>query len=170
MRLALVAMVSLMPVSAALAQGRGPAAQAPGLDVPITATAVTGEVINATLTIQRFVQQDGAIEALGKLTGTITDAAGTVRNFVTQVRVPVLLDSTTATCEILHLELGPLDLNLLGLVVHLDQVVLDIAAQPGPGNLLGNLLCSIAGLLDGGLGNVLGQLTGLLNQLLGLLG
>jgi hypothetical protein len=44
----------------------------------------------------------------------------------------------------------------------------DISAQPGPGNLLGNLLCGIAGLLDGGAGaNAIARL---LNQLLGLLG
>jgi hypothetical protein len=75
------------------------------------------------------------------------------------------------SCGILHLELGPLDLDLLGLVVHLDQVVLDITAEPGPGNLLGNLLCSIAGLLDGGspLEQILNQLVGLLNQLIGAL-
>lgn len=52
------------------------------------------------------------------------------------------------TCAILHRELGPLDLNLLGLIVHLNKVVLDITAQPGPGNLLGNLLCAIANLLN----------------------
>jgi hypothetical protein len=52
-------------------------------------------------------------------------------------------------CPILHLELGPLDLDLLGLEVHLDRVVLDIRAQPGPGNLLGNLLCAVVALLDG---------------------
>jgi hypothetical protein len=63
------------------------------------------------------------------------------------------------TCPILHLELGPLDLNLLGLRIQLNQVVLDITAIPGPGNLLGNLLCAIAGLLDGvDLGSVLGNL------------
>jgi hypothetical protein len=62
-------------------------------------------------------------------------------------------------CPILHLELGPLDLNLLGLRVQLNRVVLDITAIPGPGNLLGNLLCAIAGLLDGfDLGGVLGGL------------
>ena len=62
-------------------------------------------------------------------------------------------------CPILHLELGPLDLNLLGLRVQLNQVVLDITAIPGPGNLLGNLLCAIAGLLDGvDLGGILGNL------------
>lgn len=64
-----------------------------------------------------------------------------------------------AVCPILHLELGPLDLNLLGLRVQLNQVVLDVDAIPGPGNLLGNLLCAIAGLLDGvDLGGVLGNL------------
>jgi hypothetical protein len=63
------------------------------------------------------------------------------------------------SCPILHLDLGPLDLNLLGLTVHLNEVVLDITAVPGPGNLLGNLLCAIAGLLDGvDLGGVLGGL------------
>lgn len=63
------------------------------------------------------------------------------------------------TCPILHLDLGPLNLNLLGLTVHLDEVVLDIVAVPGPGNLLGNLLCAIAGLLDGvDLGGILGNL------------
>src|SRR5687768_2568855 len=62
-------------------------------------------------------------------------------------------------CPILHLELGPLDLNLLGLRVQLNQVVLDVTAEPGPGNLLGNLLCAVAGLLDGvDLANVLGGL------------
>ena len=49
----------------------------------------------------------------------------------------------------LNLVLGPLDLNLLGLEVHLDKVVLDIIAVTGAGNLLGNLLCAVAGLLDG---------------------
>jgi hypothetical protein len=34
----------------------------------------------------------------------------------------------------------PLDLNLLGLAIHLDRILLDITAQSGPGNLLGNLL------------------------------
>lgn len=62
-------------------------------------------------------------------------------------------------CPILHLELGPLDLDLLGLRVQLNQVVLDVTAVPGPGNLLGNLLCAVAGLLDGvDLGGVLGNL------------
>ena len=72
------------------------------------------------------------------------------------------------SCDILHLELGPLDLDLLGLVVHLDQVVLDISAVPGAGNLLGNLLCAVTNLLNG-TGTLL-QIANLLNQILELLG
>jgi hypothetical protein len=63
--------------------------------------------------------------------------------------------------------LGPLDLDLLGLQVHLDRIVLNIVAQSGAGNLLGNLLCAVTGLLDGGpLAGLLGQLNTLLNQIL----
>jgi hypothetical protein len=72
-------------------------------------------------------------------------------------------------CGVLHLELGPLNLNLLGLEVILDDcdggpVVVDINAERGPGNLLGNLLC---GLLRGGrldLGATLEQILGLLSR------
>jgi len=54
-----------------------------------------------------------------------------------------------ASCQVLSLSLGPIDLSLLGLVVELDNcangpVTVDITADPG-GGLLGNLLCSLAG-------------------------
>lgn len=79
--------------------------------------------------------------------------------------------SAAATCSILHLVLGPLDLNLLGLKVHLNRVVLDITAQSGPGNLLGNLLCAVAHLLDGTSPTLtdLLRLSTLLNRIIGIL-
>jgi hypothetical protein len=54
-----------------------------------------------------------------------------------------------ARCDVLNLALGPLDLNLLGLRVELDDcangpVTVDLTATPG-GGLLGDLLCSLAG-------------------------
>jgi len=52
--------------------------------------------------------------------------------------------SQTAVCPILDLVLGPLDLNLLGLMVHLNQVHLTITAVRG-GGILGDLLCGLAG-------------------------
>jgi hypothetical protein len=80
-------------------------------------------------------------------------------------------DSSRASCTILHLVLGPLNLNLLGLKVHLNTVVLDITAQSGSGNLLGNLLCAVAHLLDNTSPtlNDLNQLSSLLNRIIGIL-
>jgi len=49
-------------------------------------------------------------------------------------------------------------------VVHLDRVVLDISAQPGGGNLLGNQLCAVTNLLNGN--GPLTAITNLLNQIL----
>jgi hypothetical protein len=72
------------------------------------------------------------------------------------------------SCQILRLSIGTIDLNLLGLVVHLNPVLLIITAVPGAGNLLGNLLCAIVNLLNGG--GPLAQIIILLNQLLALLG
>ena len=74
-----------------------------------------------------------------------------------------------ADCDILNLVLGPVDLNLLGLDVELDDceggpVTLDITAVPGEGNLLGNLLCALAGLLDKNNPNT-NQIARLLNQI-----
>jgi hypothetical protein len=94
------------------------------------------------------------------ISGRFTDAAGNVTNFSAP-----LLDAS-GSCQILHLEIGPVDLNLLGLMVHLDRVVLDITAQSGSGNLLGNLLCAVARLLDQNpLDAILADLTDLLNQI-----
>jgi hypothetical protein len=74
--------------------------------------------------------------------------------------------SSQLVCRILTLTLGPLDLNLLGLRVQLNQINLRITAIPG-GGLLGDLLCGIANLLNppAVLGN---DLAAVLNSLLAL--
>jgi len=131
-----------------------------------TGQADANGAFTGVFTLTRFVVQNGQVAAVGTLTGTVTNAAGvTIGAIVRTLTVPLI--SITGTCDILHLELGPLDLNLLGLVVHLDKIVLDIDAQSGPGNLLGNLLCAVAHLLDGG--GPLTVLVNLLNQILGIL-
>jgi hypothetical protein len=81
------------------------------------------------------------------------------------------ISTQQAVCDVLNLDLGPLHLDLLGLVIDLNDLHLDIVAQPGSGNLLGNLLCAIVGLFDGAPSAGLAtQLSALLNSLLGLLG
>ena len=137
------------------------AASAP-VTIPIVGTVLQGGTFNGTLTLTSFGVQNGQVVANGTLSGVLTNAAGTATSVLSTVTMPVSV--AQATCQILHLDLGPLSLNLLGLQVDLSQVVLDITAQPGPGNLLGNLLCSVAGLLDspGGLSRLLNQILGIL--------
>ena len=155
--------MALAPLSSASAQ-----VSTSSVTAPVTGTVAGGGTFSGVYTITSFANQAGNLVANGTLTGTLTDALGNVIGTVTNVPVTIPVTSASGTCQILHLTLGPLDLNLLGLMVHLNQVVLDITAQSGPGNLLGNLLCGVAHLLDQGL--PLGSLSNLLNQILHSLG
>jgi hypothetical protein len=83
---------------------------------------------------------------LGALTSGLTNILNGVLGSVTSSSAVA-----GASCNILNLALGPVDLTLLGLNVHLDNcsngpVTVDITAQPGA--LLGDLLCNLANLLN----------------------
>jgi len=178
----LAAVLALLPMTAGVAQAQGTSGRPTPLAVTIAPTQTAAGTVAGTLSIQRFARQNGAAVAIGTFAGTVTDAAGQATAVLQPVVVPVITSTattaaaaptaaaTTATCDILHLVLGPLDLNLLGLRVQLNQVVLDITAIPGAGNLLGNLLCAVAGLLDGTGVPSVAQLVTLLNNLLAALG
>jgi len=76
------------------------------------------------------------------------------------------------SCPILNVDLEQgLHLNLLGLAVDTSPICLDVTAQRGPGNLLGNLLCSVSHLLDNqnllGNANLIGQILNRLDNVLG---
>lgn len=132
------------------------------LTVPITQTIGGIGTFTGQLAVNRFAVVNGQLAVIGTLTGQIRDTLGNLLGTVaTTVTVPAAI---SGSCDILHLTLGPLDLDLLGLQVHLDRIVLDITAQSGPGNLLGNLLCAVANLLNGG--GPLQQIVAALNQLL----
>ena len=73
-------------------------------------------------------------------------------------------------CPILALDLGPINLPILGLVVRTNQIQLRIDAVQGNGNLLGNLLCAITGLLDqSALSGAINNLAAALNAILALI-
>jgi hypothetical protein len=101
-------------------------------------------------------------------TGAAADAEAAIEGAIGEEALRGPAVAAQQACDILNLVLGPLDLNLLGLRIQLNQVELDITAVPGAGNLLGNLLCAVAGLLDGP--GPLQQLVSFLNQLLAILG
>ena len=178
---ALTGSLVAIPPSLAHAQGGNPNTNR--LDVPITGVVQDVGTFAGTFKISKFAIQDGTLVALGQLNGTVTSSAGVaIRTIVTNIAMPVANASGGAAaggngscddaaaaqgCDILNLVLGPLHLDLLGLVIDLNQVILTITGTTGAGDLLGNLLCAITGLLDAGsLGQ---QLVNLLNQLIGIL-
>lgn len=131
---------------------------ASNVTVPVAGSG-SGATFSGTYQIQKFVVQQGQVYASGILTGTVTTATGVVTSVVQTVTLPVTVGQ--ASCQILHLDIGPISVNLLGLQINLSEIVLDITAQGGSGNLLGNLLCAVANAL-----NNPNQLVNLLNQIL----
>jgi hypothetical protein len=100
--------------------------------------------------------------AIARLNRQLDDAP-----IVSRASAPMRVANHQGTCQILDLILGPLHLDLLGLVVRLygrtrqDPVRVTITGEPGHG-LLGDLLCSLAG---GGNITSLAQLQSLLQAL-----
>jgi hypothetical protein len=160
------------------------------LIVPITGSVAGGGTFVGTLSLQEFAVRGDQVVAVGMISGAVsgnpkqrrTGLQGPVELPVTagqaaDARPPIRNQRGTGlwpggpmirpvqqeTCGVLHLETAGTTLNLLGLTVTLNPVVLDISGESG--GVLGNLVCQILAVLN----NVV-NLVGLLNQLLGLLG
>jgi hypothetical protein len=151
-----LAAVSCSDQTTAPDQSQAPSAQAPDfkkatLTGPIVQTVsgtISGDLTGTyqgVITLTQITQQGGQLFGTGTIVGTKTiDGVTTALNesFTAPLAIP------SGRCPILHLDLGPIHLDLLGLEVDLSRVVLDITAVAGAGNLLGNLLCALVGLLD----------------------
>jgi hypothetical protein len=156
--------------------------------VPLSGASTNGkQQFAGTYTIERFISKGGKLYSVGTVKGkagkkkvtkdnvrlpaTVANASGAAgAAHAAQVPLPLPPLPPGNACSILSLDLGPINLNLLGLVVRTNQIQLRIDAVQGPGNLLGNLLCGITGLLNTTqIANTpLGQLTQILNALLAL--
>lgn len=158
--LVLLSAFAIAPMGVAAAPKQPTALTEQITNAPVTdlAGTVLG-TLTGSISIDRFVARNGQLFAVADITGQVTNALGQVIGEIdlTDVLVPI---TATGTCDILTLDLGPLHVDLLGLVIDLSAIHLDIVAQAGAGNLLGNLLCAVAHLLDNG-----GPLQGLVNLL-----
>jgi hypothetical protein len=166
---AMASVFALMATFAAftpqLATAAPPHSSSP-LVIPVTGSGTAG-TLNGTFTLTGFALQNGQLVANGILAGTVTNGAGAANSLLQTVTAAVT-STATSSCTILHLVLGPINLNILGLQVTTNQIVLDISAIPGPGNLLGNLLCDIANLLNNPNATLIGLLNNLVTVLRGL--
>jgi hypothetical protein len=186
-RLFAAAIMALAGFASLPATAQTPSPSGAGITVPVTGK-IGNKPSSGTFTIKKFQQVGNTVKAVGLL--VLSDGKSSL---VSNASVPLDLAASgtgdaaakaaarsssisvgpqigvAATCDILHLTLGPLDLDLLGLQVHLDRVVLDITAESGSGNLLGNLLCAVVNLLNNPLQDLTNLITAL-NDLLTALG
>jgi hypothetical protein len=140
------------------------------LQLPVTSAAGT---FSGTFSINRFEVRNDAIVAVGVVRGAI---AGTGSVVAGEVAAPVTVGTASggaaasnaavaqpqATCQVLHLDIGAVNLNVQGIIVATQPISIDISGDSAAP--LGNLVCTIESTLN----NVVG-LVGLLNQLLGTL-
>jgi hypothetical protein len=154
---------------------KGGKRQEASLQLPITGTIAGGGTFAGTLSVLKFAVHDGQVAAIGMVRGTATSAAGIPLGtaLVGPITLPVQVGpgvttmtsaaapvAAQATCQVLHLDLGAVNLNVLGLVVTTQPITLDISGDTA--GVLGNLVCTVLDTLN----NVVG-LVALLNQLLG---
>lgn len=157
---ALAALVAVAALAfAATATSSAGTSQTTAQPTKIASTTTQVGSVQVRLQVNRFVKRGSRLYAVGTAISqfTPTDANAqtyptkTVRRaFTAPVRKLKRIESAKRICPVLDLTLGPLDLNLLGLMVHLDTVHLTITADSN-GGLLGSLLCSLAGRGGGGL-------------------
>jgi len=144
----------LVPASPVLDAGQVAPAALAAPDITITGVNLTNlQIVN------------GVLHAAGTVTGTLAGLpfSTTISNFTLGPG-----DPTAGTCSILHLDLNPIHLNLLGLHVDTSPICLDITASHT--GLLGNLLCGLTDSLPLGLSNLpglAGDLGGALQNILG---
>jgi hypothetical protein len=150
MTLALICALAAAPTAGAAQAKQAPMKQV----VAVSGATKSGKSFAGTYAIDRFKRaSSGKLVAVGTLRGKLAGQQVTRRNLTMPARLAKATSSAQLppipnACQVLNLVLGPINLNLLGLVIRTNQINLRIDAVPGAGNLLGNLLCAITGLLD----------------------
>jgi len=153
------------------------------LTVPLTGAIEGGGSFDGTLTLQRFAVRHGEPVAIGAISGSVRKDGRSRTVVHAFVELPVKIGDAAGfqlqrgrfyfdgptirfvqgTCGIVRVAIGGTDLDLLGLMTHLDPVMLQLNGDSG--GVLGNLVCQVLALVN----NVVG-LVGVLNAILGLLG
>jgi len=153
--------VAMVPPAAAHVAPAAHAHATAGVSLPVS---ITGVTLTNLLT-----------NTANKITGVAGTLTGTIagQTFSTPFQISPSATATHAGIPILDLHISPIHLSLLGLNVDTSNICVDISAQRGPGNLLGNLVGGIANLLNGGITapaagstaatGLLGALSGALN-------
>jgi predicted RecA/RadA family phage recombinase len=136
------------------------------IDAHLNAVTGEGQVLgNLLYNLANLANPDGPIGLL-----TLLNAIGSGNLGVTDLGGILSPSQPPAPEQLLQITLKPLNLDLLGLEVHTDPIIVTLSSQGGDGKLLGNLLTGIKTLvnLDGvgnALNNVLSTTVDLVNSI-----
>src|SRR5690349_7881394 len=109
-----------------------------------TAVTASAQTPQGRLTVRVNVDRFHATAAGTQASGTATATLTPIGQHPTTISKHVTLAAAkSGSCTVLTLNLEELNLNLLGLNVHLEKVVLNVTGQPH-GGVLGSLFCSLA--------------------------
>ncbi len=112
--------------------------------VPVSGTTASGGTFAGTMTVTGATVQNGRAVALGAVSGTLRDAAenriGTVN------AAPVAAPVSGDPCTLASFSLGPFDVSVLGIGVHVDPIAANVTLS----GLLGSLLCPLLSGVGGG--------------------
>ncbi|TYL40108.1 hypothetical protein CV102_00560 [Natronococcus pandeyae] len=125
-------------------------------NVPSAFTPGEDATFDGELVLEDIEQNDAdELVASGRLRGTLSSNPTEQINETFEVVLGLLEDvlgilspDEVGECPILELVIEPIFLDLLGLQLTTETIDIDLTAVAGQGNLLGNLLCAVAGLLD----------------------
>jgi hypothetical protein len=165
-----------------------------GLRLAITGTTDAGTTFTGTFTLQRFAARGDVVVAVGFIQGSAAGLAPSTTILRGPVELPVTIGAGAAaagasarktpgagrsllvqaqTCPLLHLDLGAVNLDLLGLQVTTAPIAIDIVAAGGGTDVLGSLICTVLETVGNVirvvdlLNNILRLVTGLLGGLTG---
>jgi hypothetical protein len=193
----------LMTIAFVLPPAMAAAEQQKALVLPIAGDASGGVTFNGTVTVQRFIQRSGEVFAVGAVSGTVSGPTGPIGTSIAlpvmfsvhvgsgltaradrgRIHPASLLSPDggarvvfvqASTCGVLHLDLGAVNLNLIGTTVTTTPVTIDINGDTG--GALGNLVCTALATVNNAVGlvnvlnSILGTVTGLVGGLAGGLG
>jgi hypothetical protein len=128
----------------AAAQGDGrPSTRRPTISGAFIDAANGVGAFSGNLALTRFEMRQRSLVVVGTLSGVLAESNGRIIGRVNQ-EVVLPVSGVTGTCQLLHLEIGPLDQKFLGVRVQLENSALGITAREGPDRAL---LCSTADLL-----------------------
>ena len=151
-----VVLIAFMILALSIALISAPApAQTPSATAVSAGTAIMQVIagvgtFTGILTTSSFTLTNGAISAMGTISGQLTGTAGNVTATISPQPVTVMLASFTGTCTTLTLHSGPISFSAplpSGTTATLSPIDVVITAPADPNSQLGPLLCSVPTLL-----------------------